>query len=309
LSTNLRNDEDRSVDLAPEIETRKLAKWGLRVALLLVAALTLYVAILVFPSPLFAHVKHYDGYRVFSDEPVADDFDAVIEDLDVRLRAMEHAAPRKSQRIYLCSPKKYAFFSFLLRMNPRALAMGLSVANESFVSVERVRQFAELNRGVLRHTRFEGNVAEVVAHEIAHFNSVHALGYRPHLRQPVWKSEGWAEYQANLAPIKTDPDYDLRRRIDVLEDQSYWSGRHAVARSLWESQLLVEFLGEVKGYRLQDIVQNNVTEDGTRDEMMAWWRGSSGGARVLALPALPYDPYQQQHVQQSRAEVADAGDQ
>jgi hypothetical protein len=50
-------------------------------------------------------------------------------------------------------------------------------------------------------------MAEVIAHEIAHFNSVHALGFRSHLRQPVWKSEGWAEYQANLAPIRADPDW------------------------------------------------------------------------------------------------------
>ena len=62
--------------------------------------------------------------------------------------------------------------------------------------------------GRLRHTRFEGNLAEVIAHEIAHFNSVRALGYRRHLGQPLWKSEGWAEYQANLAAIRADPDYD-----------------------------------------------------------------------------------------------------
>ena len=245
--------------------------WVLRLALIPVAVGTLWVAVLFFPAPLFAHVKDYDGYRVYSDEPIAGDVDALIVDLDRRLHAMEHAPPEANQRIYLCSPKKYAFFTFLLRMSPESLATGLSAANESFVSVERVRLFAELNRGLLRHTRFEGNFAEVVAHEIAHFNSVHALGFRPHLRQPMWKSEGWAEYQANLASIRADPDYDLRRRIAVLLDGSYWGGRHGPARYQWESQLLVEFLGEVKGYGLADIVREDVTEAGTRDEMMAWY--------------------------------------
>jgi len=109
------------------------------------------------------------------------------------------------------------------------------------------------------------------ATEIAHFGSAHALGLRRHLRQPMWKSEGWAEYQANLAAIRSDPDYDLRRRIDVLQDESYWAGRHGVARSLWESQLLVEFLGEVQKYRLTDLVREDVTKESTRGQMMSWY--------------------------------------
>ena len=53
--------------------------------------------------------------------------------------------------------------------------MGVSAGKESFVSIDQVRLFAATNRGVLRHTRFEGNLAEVVAHEIADFNSIHAF--------------------------------------------------------------------------------------------------------------------------------------
>jgi hypothetical protein len=251
---------------------RRIAKWTLGLLLVLLAVGILYIGILVFPSPLFAHSERYGTYRVYSDEPIPDDFGSVIEDLDRRLRAMEHAPPEASQRIYLCGSKKYSFFTSLLRMSPKSLATGLSVANESFVSVDRVRLFAARNQGVFRHTRFEGNLAEVVAHEIAHFNSVHALGYRAHLRQPLWKSEGWAEYQANLAAIRADPDYDLRSRIELLLDDGYWGGSDSFARSMWESQLLVEFLGEVKGYNLTDIVSDQVAEASTREQMMAWYR-------------------------------------
>jgi hypothetical protein len=264
------------VNRAQTTVIRKIARWALRLLLVLIAVAGLYIATLFFPAPLFAHSKDYGPYRVYSDEAIPDDFDAVIDDLDRRLRTMEHDPPEASQRIYLCNAKKYAFFAFLLRKNPETLATGLTVANESFVSVERVREFGEANAGVLRHTRFEGNLAEVVAHEIAHFNSVHALGLRRHLRQPMWKSEGWAEYQANLAAIRADPDYDLRRRIDVLLDGSYWGNRYGVARSLWESQLLVEFLGEVKGYRLTDLVREDVTEESAREQMMAWYHGNPG---------------------------------
>jgi hypothetical protein len=138
--------------------------------------------------------------------------------------------------------------------------------------MSRVREFAEKNRGLLRHTRFEGNPAEVIAHEIAHFNSVRAVGFREHLAQPVWKSEGWAEYQANISAIHDDPDYDLAERIEWLVDDHIWGGKHGVARDLWEWQILVEFLGEVKGYHLVDLSRDEVTLASARKQMMDWWR-------------------------------------
>jgi len=252
---------------------RRIAKWTIRLLLALLALLALYVGIVVLPTPLFAHSERYGTYRVYSTEPISAELGQVIDDLDRRIQAMEHAPPEASQRIYLCGPKMYAFFAYLLRMNSESLAIGLTAANESFVSVDRVRIFAERNQGVFRHTRFEGNLAEVVAHEIAHFNSLHALGFRAHVRQPLWKSEGWAEYQANLATIHADPDYDLGRRIELLLDDRHWGrNRRGMARRMWESQLLVEFLGEVKGYRLTDIVSDEVTDYSTREQMMDWYR-------------------------------------
>jgi len=185
---------------------------------------------------------------------------------------MEHELHRVAPRVYLCNSRnRYNFFARLTRMNSESLAIGLSAANEMFVSMTRVRTFEAHNGGRLRHTRFEGNLSEVIAHEIAHFNSLQALGFRPHLAQPVWKSEGWAEYQANVAMIRDDPAYDLRERIDVLLDDRYWVGS-GLARDLWEWQLLVEYLGEVKGYRLADLVRADVSRFGTRQEMMAWYR-------------------------------------
>jgi hypothetical protein len=251
---------------------RRAARWALRLGLPLVALAVAYIAILVFPTPLFSHSVTNGTYRVYSNDPLPEDFSQVITELDRRIKGMEHEPPAASQRIYLCGSRMFYFYAFMLGKNPESLAIGLSVANASFVSVERVRLFAELNHGVLRHTRFEGNMAEVVAHEIAHFNSVHALGYRGHLRQPRWKSEGWAEYQANLAAIRADPEYDLVSRIDRLLDAAYWRSPDGFARRMWESQLLVEFLGEVKGYSLKDLVREQVTESLAREQMMSWYR-------------------------------------
>jgi hypothetical protein len=254
-----------------KVTVRRIGKFSLRLLMALFTVALLYVGTIAFPSPLFAYEAHFGEYRVYSDDPVPASMAGVIEDTARRVKAMEHEPSKASHRIYLCSsPRLYSFFAFLTRMNPESLAIGLNVANESFVSMSRVRQFAEKNRELLRHTRFEGNLADVIAHEIAHFNSVHALGYRSHLAQPIWKSEGWPEYQANIAAIRADPDYDLRKRIDMLLRESYWVG-NGLARDQWEWQLLVEFLGEVKGYRLADLVREDVTKASVREQMMAWY--------------------------------------
>jgi hypothetical protein len=239
--------------------------------LALLAVVLLYVATLVFPSPLFEHKARFGEYRVYSDQPIAADFRAVIDETARRVEAMEQGPAAGSVRVYLCrSLRLYGFFAFLTRMNPESLAISLSANRSMFVSLTRVEEFAARNRDLLRHTRFEGNLAEVLAHELAHFGSIRTLGYRRHLALPVWKSEGWAEYQANLAAIRRDPDYDLRQRIDRLLDERLWPPAPSLARSLWEWQLLVEYLGEVEGLGLAELADAELTMPAVRERMLRW---------------------------------------
>lgn len=67
-------------------------------------------------------------------------------------------------------------------------------------------------------------------------------------------------------------------RIDALFDDGMWGGRRGIAWRLWESQLPVEYLGEVEGYRLADLVRDDVIESAVRERMMAWCR--AGDARA-----------------------------
>ena len=250
----------------------RVLKWSLLLVLGVLMVVAIYILVLAFPTPLFAHKARFGDYRVYSDQPIAADLARVFNEAAWRVGAMEPRGDRSGARVYLCnSRKRYAFFAFLTRMNLESLAIHLSVPNEMFVSMERVNRFRADNAGLLRHTRFEGNLAEVIAHEVAHLYSIDAIGYRAHLAQPVWKSEGWAEYQANLAAIRDDPSYDLAERIDLLLDHRVWSP--GPARDLWEWQLLVEYLGQVHGYGLDDLISNEVTRSSTRNQMMTWRSG------------------------------------
>jgi len=258
--------------------TRFILRWSLRGLVGLLALFAAWLFMICYPSPLFAHVARFEGYTVYSDRPIEPDMSRTIDGLAVRVAAMDRGSPGGTHRIYLChSPRRYAFYAFLARLGPESLAIGLSVPNETFVSMGRVERFAALNGGRLRHTRFEGDLSEVVAHEIAHFNARRGPDPLEHGKQPLWKTEGWAEYQANLAAIRADPDYDLRSRIDILNDDDYWGRWHPGARRMWEAQLLVEYLAGVEGYGHADLAREDVTRPAALAGMMRWYASGNGG--------------------------------
>jgi hypothetical protein len=249
---------------------RTSSKWGLRSLTLLLAIATVYVVTLIFPYPLFAHQGDFGEFKVYSSQPLPIDLDQTIEDVRSRVKAMEYARPGARCNVFICGDQRlYSFFAFLTRMSPNSLAIGLSAVGNVYMNAERVRRFAAQNSWGIRHSRSEGNTAEVIAHEIAHFNVVKAKGYRASRSLPVWKSEGYAEYQANLAVTRADTLYVFSDRIELLLNAPWDEG--SVARWHFEWQLLVEFLGEVKGYGLEDLMDTGLTEEAARREMLEWY--------------------------------------
>jgi hypothetical protein len=251
---------------------RTLGKWTLRVVVLLLLVVALYVAFLAYPAPLFAHKQTFGEFTVHSGRPLPDDFARTIEDARERIAAMAHASPGEKCRVFICDTERlYSVFARLTRRAPNSLAIGLSVLGNMYLNEPKIQRFAAAGPGVIRHSRYEGNVAEVIAHEIAHFNMVGKLGYRRAMGLPFWKSEGYAEYQANLASTRDDGTYDFVKRIDLLLDDSFWGYGGSVARTLYEWHVLVEFLGDVKGIGLEGLEDPAITESSTRREMLAWY--------------------------------------
>jgi hypothetical protein len=89
---------------------------------------------------------------------------------------------------------------------------------------------------------------------------------------PVWKSEGYAEYQANIAATRADETYDFSARVDLLLDDNFWGRGNSVARHLYRWHLLVEYLATEKGMGLDDLVEEGVSEEGVYRDMLAWHR-------------------------------------
>lgn len=248
---------------------RRLGRWTLGAFLALVALEILHISALAFPTPAFAHRNVFDEFTVYSNEPLPADFDRVAADARARIAAMENARPGVPYRVFICGDERlYSVFAFLTRRSSNSLAIGLSVFGNLYLNGPKIQRNARSSRSI-RHSRFEGSIAEVIAHEVVHFNIVKAHGYRAAKAMPVWKSEGYAEQQANLAAIRADSTYAFVERIDLLRDDSFW-GHSSHARQLFEWQLLVEYLIDVQSVDLAGLMQTNVTEAGTRERMLAW---------------------------------------
>ncbi|MEE4272506.1 MAG: hypothetical protein V2I67_12580 [Thermoanaerobaculales bacterium] len=131
-------------------------------------------------------------------------------------------------------------------------------------------------------------MAAAIAHEVAHDLVFSELGFRQSRRMPVWKSEGYADYQANIAPARSDPDNNLHRRVALWLDEDAWRAATAfIDRRHFGWQLLIDYLYEVKYIDFADLIEPSLTEEAARTEMLAWFeaevdrRSSIAGSKEL----------------------------
>jgi hypothetical protein len=261
-----------------KIGVRRAVKWALWVAAALSIACSLYLSVFFFPYPLFPHHLEAHGFRVFSDGEIPADFDTILHDSRVRLEAMELYRGNEPPRIFVCT--SHDLFRFIVRLTgKRFVGQGLliSVAGNAFFSGEMIAEIGLRNGGRPVHSRLQGSWAAAIAHEAAHDLILAEVGFRSARRMPVWKSEGYADYQANRAAIEADADYDLQARIRYLLDDDSWSAPTGfVDRRHFRWQLQVEFLCGVRGMGLHEVMDSAVSEDRAGGEMMRWFREQVG---------------------------------
>jgi hypothetical protein len=146
----------------------------------------------------------------------------------------------------------------------------LSVLGTSYISAERIRLLGESSHGFPPYGVRRGDPAHVIAHEIVHDYHSDAVGIRVYRRLPWWKREGYAEYGASIAAIRADGTHSLIDRIDLLTNDGLWWNSPDWVRESFRAALLVEYLADVRGYRLAEIMRDEVTLDETQAAMLRW---------------------------------------
>jgi hypothetical protein len=254
---------------------RRLLKWGAWTLGAIVTLLGLYLSVFFLPYPLFPHHAEFVGFSVYSDREIPNDFEFVFDDARRRVDAMELARDAALPRIFICRSQR--LFVFLIRLSgKRHAGQGLliSAAGNAFLSEAGIENVARRSRSRPAHSRLQGSWSAAIAHEVVHQVVYSELGFRKARKTPVWKSEGYADYAANVAAAKSDPDYDYQARIRLLLDEEFWqrpSGQ--VDRRHFRWHVMVEYLCAVKGLEFSDLLDETVTEGSVWNEMMTWYRG------------------------------------
>lgn len=216
----------------------KYIHWGL---VSLMTIILMWLTPLAFPHPLFEHEYNVGGLTFYSDGEFDTEMQAVAQEVDRRLQAVEIYDSQVELDVFLCkSPRLYGFFAGLTRVPPKAPWFNLSQADNSFVSLSLLEE-RRLNTGEwLEYSAINGKIVHCVAHELVHDCAVARLGFFEAQKVPSWKSEGYAEYAAGLAARWDDPEASLSNRIEDMK-----SGlMTARAREYYSWSLVVEYLGD-----------------------------------------------------------------
>ena len=256
-----------------EASIGKIGKWLLLGLGAAVALVGLYLSVFFFPYPLFPNHAEFAGFSVYSDREIPGDFELVLDDARRRVEAMELYRADNNLRIFLCySQRKFVTLNKLAGKRHAGQALVISAAGNAFFSEEGIEGMRRRTGGRPVHSRLEGSWSAAIAHEVAHLQMVATKGSRKARTMPTWKSEGYADYAANLAAARSDPNYDFRSRIELLLDEKNWrSPVRSFDRRHYRWHLLVEYLCNVRELRFEDLLNAGVTEESTWDEMIAWY--------------------------------------
>ena len=256
-----------------KITSRRVAKWALWGLALVVVLFGLYLSVFFFPYPLFPHHAEFAGFSVYSDREIPSDFELVVDDARRRVEAMELYPGAKNPRIFVCrSQRLFVFIVKLAGKRHFGQALVISAAGNAFFSEKGIEAIGLRNGGRPVHSRLQGSWSAAIAHEVAHLQMVAIVGVRGGQGLPRWKSEGYADFAANLEAAASDPDYDFAERVEFLLDRDHWQPPVTTFdRDHFRWHLLVEYLCMMEGLTFEDLLDAGVTEEHAWESLMAWY--------------------------------------
>ena len=255
---------------------RSIGRWGLWLVVVLLVLFALQVALLAFPQILFSNHVRSGTVVVYFDGQAQDEIARMAENVEMRLRGSGYYDSSRTARVFFFdSQSKYAFFARLSLVTTKAQGFALSVFDNTYISGPNITAMAQITGGRPLYGVWEGDPAHTIAHEIGHNYMIDRIGRDTWIELPQWKQEGFPEYVANIALIRSDSTATLPHRIDILADGQHWDWQQRWDRTHYESALMVEFLLEVQGYTLDDIVADSVTRDGTYAALVKWREGQN----------------------------------
>ena len=242
----------------------KRIKKILKITLIVIIGLPIiYFSILASIGLWFNYHYEVDNFNIYCDSEITSP-DILIENLNKRLNACEIFKEDVEHRIYISSSeKKFRFFAKITGSSYPAQGFNINYLNKIFISESFINETHKERKAVnklIPYSALEGNMIEVICHEIIHSFVYEKLGAEKYTLIPFWKQEGYAEYAANILVKEKDSLYNFRNRVDIYLNDEFWGNNKAV-KDYYEAELLVENLIKNKKLSFDVLMRDSITYD------------------------------------------------
>ena len=242
----------------------KWIKKILKITLIVIIGLPIiYFSILASTGLWFNYHYEVDNFNIYCDSEITSP-DILIENLNNRLNTCEIFKEDVEHKIYISSSeKKFRFFAKITGSSYPAQGFNINYLNKIFISESFINETHKEHKAVnklIPYSALEGNMIEVICHEIIHSFVYDKIGAEKYALVPFWKQEGYAEYAANISIKETDSSYNFNDRVDIYLDVEFWGNNKAV-KDYYEAELLVENLMDNYGVSFVELMNDSITFD------------------------------------------------
>ncbi len=227
------------------------------------------------PQIMFANKQDYNGVTVYSQEKYDTSYNKVIDKALSLVRKSELYDSAFRMDIFINDGSRFP--KILKELYGEAYAWGYHNNVILNGTPDKTFQWIRLN-GYYRQ------MARTVAHEMIHCYQYHALGLfhsRPFKNIPVWKWEGYAEYVCYRSSTKDEKNILLQniKRLQSYNRENFLyaetivdEGPTFVGTEYLKFWVMVKYLMDVKGLSFKQILDDNITDTATYEEMIDWFR-------------------------------------
>jgi len=248
---------------------KKIFHWiGIGTEVIIMIVL-LCLVVLTTPGLFMPEHKRFRAITVYSELPIGQEVDSIMGEVFERLDAVPIYNQNRKMNLILCSTRdKFAFFSrFTLRDDN---VMGYCTFGNAYLNLELIRELGRRTHGRPKYHTREGSVVHVATHELMHQYLGDDFGEIASRLLPTWKIEGYVEYGVNQYVAPRDSGYTIPDRIDIYQDDSQWNGTAGTHRGHYIWGLMMEYLINIKGMSLKQVMADSVTIESVYRHMIAW---------------------------------------
>ena len=251
-------------------------KIGISIILGLLFFISIPQIILAYPDFLF-HKKHsYKNFSLLSDEKFQNDINTDLDEIISTLEISGFYNSNKKIKIILCNSARLSAFLDMISLVPSGVGFH-HFSNSIFIFPLRIENNRNENSKaigehfkLIQYTYQEFKLSQIICHEVLHKLHSDTLGiweFKSKMPPPHWKAEGFAEYYTYLPNKKLDNTYEFRKRVAL-----YLKYKDQFPLFYYKSQLLYEFLTEQKKLSFNEIMNENVTEKATLNQLIKWYK-------------------------------------